>query len=114
MSERCIFCDIIKKKIPSKIELEEKELIAFQDVNPKAPVHLLIIPREHIPLLDELKPKHLSLIGKMVDAACRLAKEKGLTEGYRLVWNNGVQAGQSVFHIHLHLLGGRAMHWPPG
>ena len=111
----CIFCKIIDKKIPAKIELEEEKLMAIQDMNPQAPVHLLIIPKEHIARIDDLKGEaHVLLIGEMVDLARRLAGEKHIAKGYPLVLNNGAEAGQSVFHIHLHLLGGRAMSWPPG
>ncbi len=112
MSE-CIFCKIIDGKIPARFELEEKEVVAIRDASPKAPTHLLIIPREHIPQISDLKSSHISLVGAMVDAARRIAEQKKIA-GYRLVFNNGSEAGQSVFHIHLHLLGGRVMNWPPG
>ncbi len=110
----CLFCKIVDKKIPAKIELEEKNILAIQDVNPQAPVHLLIIPREHIAKIDDIKEAQIPLVGELVDAARRIAKAKNIAGGYRLVFNNGAEAGQSVFHIHLHLLGGRAMRWPPG
>ena len=109
----CIFCKIIEEKIPAKFELTEEKLVAINDISPKAPVHLLIIPKEHIPQIIDLKPKHLLLVGEMVDAARRIAEKKKIKD-YRLVFNNGSEAGQSVFHIHLHLLGGRIMNWPPG
>lgn len=112
--ETCIFCKIVSGQIPCKVELNEEEVFVFQDINPKAPVHLLIVPKVHIPDINSLKPEQLSIVGKMMDAAKRLAKEKNIAEGYRLVINNGSDAGQSVFHIHLHLLGGRMMGWPPG
>ncbi|MBI4387602.1 MAG: histidine triad nucleotide-binding protein [Candidatus Omnitrophica bacterium] len=113
MSEDCIFCEIVAKKIPSKIILEEKNFVAFQDVNPQAPVHFLVVPRVHIESIDAVKDNELILIGQMVKVAKQLAHEIKL-KGYRLVFNNGREAGQSVFHIHLHVLGGRPMLWPPG
>ena len=109
----CIFCKVIDEKIPATFELKEEKLVAIKDISPKAPVHILIISREHIPQIADLKSAQLSLVGEMVDAARRIAKQKKM-EGYRLVFNNGSEAGQSVFHIHLHLLGGRIMNWPPG
>lgn len=109
----CLFCKIIDKKIPAKIELEEKNLLVIQDVNPQAPVHLLVIPKEHVAKIDALEKNQIILAGELIDAARRVAKSKNISD-YRLVFNNGALAGQSVFHIHLHLLGGRAMHWPPG
>lgn len=110
----CLFCKIIAKQIPAKFDLEEKDLIAIQDIHPQAPVHSLIIPREHIPMIDDLEERNALLIGRLIEAAKRLAKQKKIEGGYRLVFNNGALAGQSVFHIHLHLLGGRKMNWPPG
>ena len=109
----CIFCKIIDGKIPGKFELQEEKLVAINDISPRAPTHVLIIPKEHIPQISDLKPAHLPIVGQMIDAARRLAEKKKLS-GYRLVFNNGSEAGQSVFHIHLHLLGGRVMNWPPG
>jgi histidine triad (HIT) family protein len=111
----CIFCKIIKKEIPSKIVYEDENIIGFEDINPQAPVHILIIPKEHIPMINDIRDNHIKLIGDMIFVAKKLAKEKGISEtGYRLVFNNGENAGQEVFHIHLHLLGGRKFTWPPG
>ncbi len=110
----CIFCKIVEKKIPAKIEFEDTQAIAIQDIHPQAPVHLLIIPKEHIAKVDDLKDSSLEIIGHLFKVARKLAFERKITEGYRLVVNNGAKAGQSVFHIHLHVLGGRTMNWPPG
>jgi len=109
----CLFCKIIDKKIPAKIELDEKNLLAIHDINPQAPTHILVIPKVHIAKIDEIEKNQAALAGELIDAARRIAKLKNISD-YRLVFNNGAGAGQSVFHIHLHLLGGRPMHWPPG
>ena len=114
MSE-CLFCRISSKKVPAKIIYEDSDAVAFEDVHPQAPVHLLIIPRKHISTSLEIPPEDNSLIGHLFQVAGELAKEKGIAErGFRLVLNTNPEAGQSVYHIHLHLLGGRQMHWPPG
>jgi len=111
----CLFCKIAAKTIPSDIVYESDQLLAFRDINPRAPTHLLIIPRRHIATTNDLAPGDEALIGQMVLTAIQLAKGEGLAEdGYRLVWNCNRHGGQEVFHIHLHLLGGRAMKWPPG
>ena len=110
----CIFCKVIERKVPAKIEREEKEWMAIQDINPKAPVHLLIIPKTHIEKIDDLSDEQAPFIGRLIVAAKKMAAQKNVAKGYRLVFNNGAEAGQSVFHIHLHLLGGRPMTWPPG
>jgi histidine triad (HIT) family protein len=111
--ENCLFCKIAKKQIPSKIAFESDELFAFHDIAPQAPVHILIVPKEHISTLDDIDEKNSHLMGKMTIAASKLARDLNL-DGYRLVFNCNEIAGQSVFHIHCHLLGGRPMHWPPG
>ena len=104
----CLFCRIARDEIPSRKVLFDDEIVAFEDVNPKAPVHLLVIPRLHIPTLNDLEPAHDALVGWMHRAAAELARERGLAQpGYRVVMNCNAAAGQSVFHIHLHLLGGR-------
>ena len=104
----CIFCRIINREIPSNIVHETNELLAFVDVQPKAPIHLLIVPKIHVSSVNELKPEHEVLVGRMVLLAKELAKQQGVSEtGYRLMINTGEGAGQSVFHLHLHLLGGR-------
>jgi histidine triad (HIT) family protein len=111
----CIFCKIASKEIPAKIVFEDDEVIAFEDLNPQAPTHTLVIPRRHLATLNEVDAGSSDLIGKVVAAAVRIAKERGLAEdGYRLVANCQENAGQSVFHIHFHLLGGRTFAWPPG
>lgn len=111
----CLFCKIIKKKIPAQIEYEDDDVMAFNDVNPQAPFHLLVIPKRHIAKIDELGEADAELIGKLVIIAKKLAKKKEIEKNsFRLVFNNGAMAGQSVFHIHLHVLGGRKMTWPPG
>ncbi len=111
----CLFCKIFKKEISSRIVYEDNEIMAFEDINPQAPVHLLIIPAKHIESINDIKEEDKELIGKMFLIAKKIAKEKGLSEsGYRTIFNTGKDAGQAVFHIHLHLLGGRKMSWPPG
>ena len=111
----CLFCRIARDEIPSRKVLSDDEIVAFEDVNPKAPVHLLVIPLLHIPTLNDLEPAHDALVGRMHRVAAGLARERGLAQpGYRVVMNCNAAAGQSVFHIHLHLLGGRNFAWPPG
>lgn len=111
----CIFCKIIKKEIPSQIVHEDDNVIAFQDLNPQAPVHILIIPKKHISTSLDIKDEDNALIGLMYQAANKIARDKGVADrGFRLVMNCNSEAGQTVFHIHLHLIAGRAMHWPPG
>ena len=116
MNEDCIFCKIAKRQIPAKLEYEDKEFIAFSDINPQAPVHIIIIPKQHIDRVSDLiNPEHKNLVSNVVFIANELAKKKGISEsGYRLVINCNEGAGQSIFHLHLHLLGGRVMTWPPG
>lgn len=111
----CIFCEIVAGRIPSKTVFSDDRLIAFHDVNPQAPTHVLVIPRRHIESLADLGPDDDRLTGAMVRQARELANQLGLGErGYRLVLNCGDDAGYSVHHIHLHLLGGRRLGWPPG
>ena len=106
----CVFCKIVAGEIPSDILYQDDEVIAFRDINPQAPVHLLIIPRAHIPSLTELTESQLALMGRMVSAANQLAEKEGVSEsGYRLVVNCGKQGGQLVPHLHMHLLGGREL-----
>jgi len=113
--EGCIFCRIVAKEVDSRIAYEDEEVVAFHDINPQASVHILVVPRRHIPTLNDATEAEQALLGKMVLVAQRLAKELGVAEtGYRLVLNTNRGAGQSIFHIHLHLLGGRSFHWPPG
>jgi histidine triad (HIT) family protein len=111
----CLFCRIIKREIPAKVLYEDERLLAFEDINPQAPLHALIIPKTHIATLNDLSPEHDAIIGEMARRAAALAKERGYAErGYRTVFNANREAGQTVFHIHLHVLGGRSFHWPPG
>ena len=111
----CIFCKIVSKEIPATIAYEDAHLLAFHDINPQAPVHIQIIPKTHIARVSELTPETVPLLGKLVLAANQLAKDLKIAEpGYRLVVNCNPGAGQSVYHLHLHLLGGRPMRWPPG
>lgn len=113
--EDCLFCRIASGEIPSRRVWEDDHLVAFEDINPQAPVHLLVIPRQHIRTLDDLRPEHDRLVGQMHRAAAELARQRGIAAaGYRVVLNCNEQAGQSVWHVHLHLLGGRPMRWPPG
>jgi len=113
--EDCLFCKIVKKQIPSEIIFENDKVLAFKDIDPQAPVHILIIPKEHIATINDLDEKHKDLIGEIFLTAKQLAKEMKIDEiGYRTVFNCNKEAGQLVFHIHLHLLGGRQMKWPPG
>ena len=113
MAHHCLFCRIIAKEIPATIVAENEHCVAFRDINPQAPVHVLVIPREHIASLNEAREPQI--LGQMQLMAAQLAKSEGLAErGYRTVINTNADAGQTVFHIHLHLLGGRAMGWPPG
>ncbi len=113
--ENCIFCRIIDRKAPAKIVLEDELAVAIEDLHPQAPVHLLVIPRTHLPSLKDASPKEEPLLGRLFTIAARLARERGLeSKGYRTVINNGAWAGQSVDHLHVHVLGGRVFHWPPG
>ncbi len=115
MDAETIFLRIIRRELPAEIEYEDDEVIAIKDINPQAPVHILIIPKKHIRTLNDLTEEDIPLIGKMTLIAKQLAEAKGIADsGYRLVWNCNRDAGQTVFHIHLHLLGGRVFSWPPG
>ena len=111
----CLFCDIAAGKIPSQLIYEDEEVVAFHDISPKAPTHILCIPRKHISTLNDLEEEDAQLSGKLLLTANRLAKQLGFAEdGYRVVMNCNGHGGQTVFHIHLHLLGGRSFSWPPG
>jgi len=113
--EDCIFCKIINKEIPTKIIYEDEYIVAFEDINPKAPVHVLIIPKDHFSSLNDIPADKQKLLGHIVLKARKLAEKKGIKDkGYRIVLNTGKNSGQEVFHIHFHLLGGRQMTWPPG
>ena len=111
----CIFCKIAEKKIPSKIVHEDDTCVAFDDVNPQAPTHVLVIPRKHTASIAELNEADAGLLGHLMLTGAKIAKQKGIAEGgYRFVINTGKNGGQTVFHLHLHVLGGRSMRWPPG
>jgi histidine triad (HIT) family protein len=111
----CLFCKIVAGQIPGAIVYQDDRLIAFKDINPQAPMHVLIVPRRHIASLNALRPEDDGLVGEMVRRAAALAAEQGYAErGYRTVFNCNADAGQTVFHIHLHVLGGRTLTWPPG
>jgi histidine triad (HIT) family protein len=109
-----IFSKIIKREIPAKIAYEDDRALAFHDVNPQAPVHILVIPKQPIPMLSQAQPEDESLLGHLLLVAAKVAQDAGLEQNFRLVVNNGSGAGQTVFHLHLHILGGRSMAWPPG
>ena len=111
----CLFCKIVKREIPAKILYEDDRLLAFEDINPQAPLHALIIPKIHIGTLNDLGAEHDPLVGEMTRRAAAIAKERGYADrGFRTVFNTNRESGQTVFHIHLHVLGGRAFQWPPG
>jgi histidine triad (HIT) family protein len=111
----CIFCRIIEKKIPSKIVYEDDLVTAFEDVNPQAPVHTLVVPKKHISEIHRMTENDKELVGHLFFTAKKIAADKGLdAKGYRMVINNGAGAGQTVFHLHVHLLSGRRFSWPPG
>lgn len=114
MSADCLFCKIGGKQIPSKIAYEDPDVFAFEDISPQAPTHILICPRKHLESLNDAAPEDQAILGKLQLVAAQLARERKLLAGYRTVLNNGSGAGQSVFHLHLHLLGGRNFRWPPG
>jgi len=111
----CIFCKIINDEIPSRKVYEDEEVLAFHDVNPQAPVHVLVIPKKHIAKVSDMDGEDEPLLGKLVHVSKKVADDLGILEdGFRLVINNGKKANQTVFHIHLHVIGGRRMGWPPG
>jgi len=109
-----LFSKIISREIPADIVYEDEHCLAFRDINPQAPTHVLLIPKKAIPRLADATPEDQALLGHMMLAAGKIARELGVGEAFRLVANNGAAAGQSVFHLHLHILGGRPMSWPPG
>ncbi len=110
----CLFCKIAAGEIPGERVWEDDRAVAFRDISPQAPTHVLIIPRRHLASLSEAEEADAGLLGHLLDLARRLAVQEGIEPGYRVVINNGAPAGQSVFHLHLHLLGGRRFTWPPG
>lgn len=111
----CLFCRIIKGEVKGNIVYQDNSVVAFKDINPKAPVHLLIVPRKHIATVLDLQQEDQGLIGDIFAAANQLARDQGISkDGFRIVINCGPGAGQTVFHLHFHLMGGRSMSWPPG
>lgn len=111
----CLFCKIVKSEIPATILYEDHEIIVLRDIAPQAPTHLLVIPKQHIATINDADPEHALLLGHMVLVAKKIAADEGISDdGYRLVFNVNSQGGQAVYHIHLHLLGGRQLSWPPG
>jgi histidine triad (HIT) family protein len=111
----CLFCEIVAGRIPARVAFQDDEIIAFHDINPQGPVHILVVPKRHVTSLIELAPGDDGMVGSLVRRARDLALEAGLGErGFRLVFNCGEEAGYSVYHIHLHLVGGRKLGWPPG
>ncbi len=115
MMQDCVFCKIVKKEIPAEIIYEDEYVMAFKDIHPAAPVHLLLIPKKHIPTFFDLTDEDISIIGRVQLAAARVAQKLNLEDkGFRLVSNCKGDAGQLIFHIHYHLLGGRTLQWPPG
>ncbi len=115
MPDECLFCRIAKKEIPADIVLEDEDVLAFRDINPQAPTHVLVIPKRHITSTVDLTAEDDALVGKVVRTGAEIAKSEGHGDkGFRLVLNAGPDAGYSVFHVHLHVLGGRKLEWPPG
>lgn len=111
----CLFCRIATGDIPAKIVYQDDETIAFDDINPQAPTHVLVIPRRHVASVEACEEDHRQMLGSILFACAKVAQLKGLPEqGYRIVTNTGPDAGQSVFHLHFHVLGGRQLRWPPG
>ncbi len=114
MSE-CLFCKFVRHEIPTQIVYEDEQAFAFRDINPQAPIHILVVPRTHVANLAEMTHEHEGLMGHLLWVCAELARREGIEpEGYRVVANTNANAGQSVYHLHLHLLGGRTMGWPPG
>lgn len=110
----CLFCKIVAGQIPSKKAYEDEAVYAFHDIDPKAPKHILVIPKKHLASLADARPGDEALLGRLLAATAQIAREHGLGKGYRVVISTGAEGGQTVDHLHLHLLGGRQMHWPPG
>ena len=111
----CLFCRIIRREIPASIVYEDERVLAFNDVNPQGPTHVLVVPKRHVATLCDLSPEDDALVGELVRRAAAIANERGIAAGgFRTVFNTNRDAGQTVFHIHLHLIGGRSLAWPPG
>jgi len=115
VADECLFCKIFAGEIPAKEVFRDEEIVAFEDIRPVAPTHILVIPKEHIPAVHDLRPDQAPMLMRIVQVANQIADERKIDrDGYRVVINKGPQAGQTVYHLHLHLLGGRVMSWPPG
>jgi len=115
MSDSCLFCRIVEREVEADLVYEDDAVVAFRNIHPQAPVHVLIVPRTHLPTANDVRETHTGVISALFHAATKIAVDQGIDQsGYRLVMNCQEGAGQSVFHIHLHVLGGRRMHWPPG
>lgn len=110
----CLFCKIVAKEVPSDVVFESDDVLAFRDINPAAPTHVLFIPKRHISSAKDLRADDAPVVGEIFEAIASVAEQEGVADGYRVVTNVGRDAGQSVFHLHLHLIGGRQMSWPPG
>ena len=111
----CLFCRIVRKEIPASVVYEDNDVLVFNDINPQAPLHALVIPKRHIATLNDLSPEDDAVVGEMVRRGAAVAAEKGYAaRGFRAVFNTNAEAGQTVFHIHLHVLAGRGLTWPPG
>lgn len=110
----CLFCRIIRGELPSKKVHEDEHTYAFDDINPQAPTHVLVVPKKHIPGLKEAAPEDAEMVGRCHLVAAQIARQRGVEDGYRTILNVGPRAGQSVFHLHVHLIGGRLLRWPPG
>ncbi len=110
----CLFCKIIAGKIPANVVYQDDQTFAFADINPQAPTHALVLPRKHIASLAHIAADDRALLGRLLEVATEVARQEGLVEGFRAVINSGPDGGQTVDHLHIHVLGGRTMHWPPG
>ncbi|MFO7760060.1 MAG: histidine triad nucleotide-binding protein [Desulfobia sp.] len=110
----CLFCKIVQGDIPADKLYEDEEMLAFRDISPQAPVHFLVIPKKHISGPADISENDEKMIGQLLRTGARLAAQEGIRDGYRVVFNNGAEAGQTVFHLHMHILGGRHLSWPPG
>jgi histidine triad (HIT) family protein len=115
MADSCLFCRVVAGEIPASKVYEDDQLVAFNDINPQAPMHVLVVPRTHVATVNDLAPEHDALVGAMMRSAAAIAADRGFAAGgYRTVFNCNSDAGQTVFHIHLHVIGGRRLGWPPG